>query len=153
MSDNAPNARPRSVSTVAAAAFLLATLGGCSTAYRDLPWINAHTEIPLSRSYKISRPDLRQSPEGLRAWGRLCRTGFAYSPRGVQLELADASDQVVAVETTYGISRLRRAQRCTFYTVKTEWRVLADQHLHLCLIPYFGSSSKRCFGESGDESH
>ena len=127
---------------------------GCSTVYRDMPRSEAQTAIPSFRGYQVSRPDLRQAADGLRAWGRLCRNSTASTPRSLRLELADARDQVTASETTLTITPpLRRGRRCGFYSIATDWRVSATQHLHLCAVPYFGSLSAPCFGRSDDETH
>lgn len=139
--------------TAAIAAVVLITLAGCSTAYRDMPRVNAKVAFAPSRSYQSSFPDLRQSTNGLLAWGRMCRTMLAYGPRGLRLELADAQDQVIASEITAINPPIRRKQRCGFYTIRTSWRVLADQHLHLCAVPHLGSRSESCFGRNGDERH
>lgn len=129
-------------------------LGGCGTVYRDMPRIEAQTAIPSFQGYQVSRPDLRQAADGLRAWGRLCRSSTASTPRGLRLELADARDQVTASRTTLAITPpLRRGRRCGFYSIATDWRVSATQHLHLCAVPYFGSLSAPCFGRSDDETH
>lgn len=119
-----------------------------------MPRVDTWAVIPASRtrSYRISYPDLRQAADGLQAWGRLCRSGLAYSPRGLQLELADARDEVIATRTTYGFPSLRRARRCAFYSIATKWQVLSGQHLHLCAIPYFRSSTP-CFERRADDRH
>lgn len=136
------------------AAVALVALAGCSTAYRDIPRVDARVATAPSRSYRISFPDLRQSTDGLLAWGRMCRTAMmTYSPRGLRLELADAQDRVVASQIASINPPIRKRHRCGFYSVKTGWRVLADQHLHICPVPHFGSRSKPCFGGSGDERH
>lgn len=142
----------RSLKAGATVAVVIA-LAGCSTAYRDMPRVDVPVAFAAARSYQISHPDLRQSTDGLLAWGRMCRAMLAYSPRGLRLELANAQDQVIASEITLINPPIRKRQRCGFYTVRTSWRVLADQHRHVCAVPYFGSRTKPCFEASTDGPH
>lgn len=63
------------------------------------------------------------------------------------MELADASERVMADDFEYISPPIGRNLRCGFYTFRTKWSVSASQHLHMCVIPYFGRPSKPCFEE------
>lgn len=120
-------------------------IGGCASSYRSLPRLGNRAEIVPTRGFEVSGPDLRQTPEGTYAWGRVCRTAFGiYTPRGLRMELADAGDQVAADSFGFINPQVSRSQRCGFYTFRTDWRVSANQHVHLCVVPYFGEPAKPC---------
>lgn len=135
-----------------AAVVILLALSGCAATYRDLPRVDARTAIPPSRGYRLSRPDFRQAATGLKAWGRICRSALALSPRGVRLELADERDQVLAAGASDVTPSLRRGRRCGFYSIATDWRLSAGRHLHLCPVPYFGSRATPCGQGDHDEA-
>jgi len=93
----------------------------------------------------VSGPDLRDMPSGTYAWGRACRETFGtYTPRGLRMELVSAGDQVVADSFAVISPPIRRSQRCGFYNFRTNWHVSVSQHVHLCLIQYYGNPAKQC---------
>jgi hypothetical protein len=124
---------------------------GCAPPYQSLPQLVNLAEIIPARGFYVSGPDLRDMPSGTYAWGRVCRETFAtYTPRGLRMELVDAGDQVVADSFAVISPPIRRSQRCGFYNFRTNWHVSVSQHVHFCLIQYFGNPAKHCLKRNNE---
>lgn len=132
-----------------AGALLALALGGCGSRDGALPRVGARTVITPNRGFRVSAPELRQAPSGLRVWTRVCRNAFATNtPRGVRFELADTQERVVSAAFAPLSPPLRNTGRYGFLRLQSDWRLSASQHLHLCVVPYFGKQDVPCFERS-----
>ena len=131
---------------IIAGALLALAASGCGPGDGALPRVGARAVIAPNRGFRVSAPDLRQAPSGLRMWARVCRNAFATNtPRGVRFEVADGQERIVNAAFAPLSPPLRNTGRCGFLRLQSNWRLSAGQHLHLCVVPYFGKQEEPCF--------